>query len=145
MVNVLQISRKCWRWALASSCAFPQNWLACTKLMSPGLSSKLQSMSTTGPVWMLSVVGAENSRNDLFAMTSNSEDKFRMKLRRSSWLDEALCWSVDDVFLSLALVFLIMLRGHQQNFLEDVFYSYITLHKIIKIEKYRGKTIWENW
>ena len=31
----------------------------------------------SSPVWMLSVVGAENSRIDLFAMTSNSKDKFR--------------------------------------------------------------------
>jgi len=87
IVNVLQISRKYWRWALASSCAFPQNWLACTMFMSLGLSSKLWSISTIGPVRMLSVVGAENSQIDLFAMASNSVDKFRMKLRRSSSLE----------------------------------------------------------
>ena len=75
-------------------------------LISPGLSSKLPSIFAAGPVQMLSVVGAENSRIDLFAMTSNSEDKFRVKLRRSSWLDEASCRSVDDLFLSLALIFL---------------------------------------
>jgi len=51
----------------------------------------LRSISPAGPVRMLSVVGAENSRIDLFAMASNSVDKFRMKLRRSLDLDEALC------------------------------------------------------
>ena len=85
---------------------------------------------------MLSVVGAENSWIDLFAMASNFVDKFWMKLRRSSGLDEDLRCSVDDV--SLALVFLLTLRGRHQNFLEDVFYSYITLHKIIKNSKLQG-------
>ena len=46
-------------------------------LISLGFSSKLLSIFAAGPVRMLSVEGAENSRIDLFAMASNSEDKFR--------------------------------------------------------------------
>jgi hypothetical protein len=73
MVNVLHISRKCWRWALASSCAFPQNWLACTMLIKASLSSNPSSpTSIARPVLMLAVVGAENSRRVLLAMASNT-------------------------------------------------------------------------
>ena len=50
MVKVLQISRKCWRCALASSCVFPQNWFACTMLMRAGLiSNPLSPTLTVGP------------------------------------------------------------------------------------------------
>ena len=107
-------------------------------LISPRLSSKLPSICAAGPVRMLSIVVAENSRIDLFAMASNTEDRFR----RSSWLDEASCCSVDDLFLSLALVFLNNASGLSTKFLEDVFYSYIPLHKI-KIENIRVK-LYEN-
>ena len=73
MVKVLQISRKCWRCALASSCAFPQNWLACTILIRAGLSlNPLSPKLTVGLVQMLAVVGAENSWRVLLAMASNS-------------------------------------------------------------------------
>jgi hypothetical protein len=59
IVKVLQISKKC---ALASSCAFPENWLAYTILMSAGMSSNPFSPTlTSGPVQILAVVGAENS------------------------------------------------------------------------------------
>ena len=55
-------------------------------LISPGLSSKLPSISAAGPVRMLSVVGAENSRIDLFARprtlkTSSGDLLDWMKLR----------------------------------------------------------------
>ena len=79
MVKVLQISRKCWRCVLASSCAFPLNWLAYTILMSAGLSSNPLSLTlTVGPVRMLAVVGAENSWRVISAMTSNSSVKLRL-------------------------------------------------------------------
>jgi len=39
---------------------------------------------------MLSIVGAENSRIDLFAMASNSEDKFGDLLDRMKLLAEVL-------------------------------------------------------
>jgi hypothetical protein len=71
-------------------------------------------MAAAGPVRMLSVVGAENSRIVLFAMAANSVDKFRMKLRRSSGLDEVLRRSVD--FLSLALAPLINASGLSTKF-----------------------------
>ena len=72
MVKVLQISRKCWRCALAYSCAFPQNWFACTMLMRAGLSSNpLSPKLTVGPVRMLAIVGEENSRRVLLVMASN--------------------------------------------------------------------------
>jgi len=59
MVNVLHVSIKCWRWVLASSCAFTQNWLACTILIKAGLSSNPSSpTSTAGLVLVLVVVGA---------------------------------------------------------------------------------------
>jgi hypothetical protein len=45
-------------------------------LIKAGFSSKALSLiSTTGPVRMLTVVGAENSRSVLLAMTSNSSVK----------------------------------------------------------------------
>jgi hypothetical protein len=79
MVKVLQISIKCWRCALASSCAFPQNWLACTIFMRAGLSSNpLSPTLVFGPVQMLAVVGAENSRRVLSAVASNSGVKLHL-------------------------------------------------------------------
>jgi hypothetical protein len=99
MVKVLLISRKCWRCVLASSCAFPQNWLACTILMRAVLSlSPLSPTLTVGPVWMLAVVGAENSRRALSAMASNSSVKLCL-----IWLSSD---SKAENFLSLALVLL---------------------------------------
>jgi hypothetical protein len=62
MVNVLQISKKCWRCALASSEALPQNGLCYTILMRAGLSSKLPSPTfISGPVLTLLLDGAEKS------------------------------------------------------------------------------------
>ena len=46
--------------------------------ISPGLSSKLPSISAAGPVRMLSVVGAENSRIDLFAMAGDLLDWMKL-------------------------------------------------------------------
>ena len=97
MVKVLQIFRKCWRCALASSCAFPQIWLACTILMRASLrSNPLSPTSTICPAQMLVVVGAENSRRALLAMASNSGVKLRLV-----WLSFD---SKARTFLSLALV-----------------------------------------
>jgi hypothetical protein len=62
MVNMLQISKKCWRLVLASSKALPQNGLCCTKLMRVGLSSKLPSpMFVSGPVLTMLLDGAKKS------------------------------------------------------------------------------------
>ena len=97
MVKVLQISRKCWRCALASSCAFSQNWFACTMLMRASLSSNPLSLTfTVRLVRMLAVVGAENSWRILLAMASN----FGVKLRLI-WLSFNF---IAGTFLSLALV-----------------------------------------
>ena len=104
MVKVLQISRKCWRCALASSCAFPQNGLACTILMRASLSSNpLCPTSTVGLVRMWVVVGAENSWRVLLAMASNSSVKLRL-----IWLSS---YFKAETFLSLALVTLINASG----------------------------------
>jgi hypothetical protein len=60
MMNVMQISRKCWRWALASYDAFLQNGLCCTILMMAGLSSMLPSPTfISGAVPILALDGAE--------------------------------------------------------------------------------------
>ena len=104
MVKVLQISRKCWRCALASSCAFPQNWFACTILMRVGLSSNpLSSMLTIGLVRILTVVGAEKSWRVLLAMASNSGVKLLLIWLSSDYKAEH--------FFSLALVLLINAFG----------------------------------
>ena len=85
--------------ALASSCAFPQNWLACTMLMRAGLSSNpLSPTLIVGLFRMLAIVGAENSRRVLLAMSSNSGVKLRL-----IWLSSD---SKAKTFLSLALVLL---------------------------------------
>jgi hypothetical protein len=61
MTIVLPISRKFCKCVLASSCTFPLNRVACTILMSLGLSSNSRLfVSSTGPVWIFSTVGAEN-------------------------------------------------------------------------------------
>ena len=99
IVKVLLISRNCWRCALASSWAFPLNWLACTLLMRDVLSLNLLTLTlTVGLVWMLVVVGAENSRRVLSAMASNSDVKLHL-----IWLSSE---SKAKTFLSLALVLL---------------------------------------
>jgi hypothetical protein len=47
----LHISKKCWRWALASSFGLPQKGLACTMLISADFSSRfLPPNVTVGPV-----------------------------------------------------------------------------------------------
>jgi hypothetical protein len=62
MVNVLQISKKCWRWALASSEDLPQNGLYYTILMRTSLKLKLTFlMLVTGPVLTLLLDGAKKS------------------------------------------------------------------------------------
>jgi hypothetical protein len=100
MVKVLQISRKCWRWALISSCAFPQNWLDCTMFMRAGLSSNpLSPTLIADPVQMLVIVGAENSRRVLLAIASNYGVKLHLIYLYSD--------SKAETFLSLALVLLI--------------------------------------
>ena len=104
IVKVLQISRKYWRCALVSSCAFPQNWFACTILMRASLSSNpLSPTLTVGLVRILAVVGAENSQGVLLAMASNSGVKLRL-----IWLSS---YSKAETFLSLALVLLINASG----------------------------------
>jgi hypothetical protein len=104
MVKVLQISRKCWRSALASSCAFPQNWLAYTMLMRAGLSSNPLSFTlTVGLVRMLAVVGEDNSQRVLSAMASKTGVKLRLVWLSSDYKVET--------FLSLALVLLINASG----------------------------------
>jgi hypothetical protein len=81
---------------------------ACTMLISAGLSSNDFSMSTIGPVRMLSVVGAKNSRSDLLAMASNSgvkleiclvdlstqkvEPQAEMMMMLLLWLELSLAW-----------------------------------------------------
>jgi hypothetical protein len=62
IVNVLQISKKSWRWASASSEALLQNGLCCTMLMRAGLSSKLPSpMFISRPILTLELDGADKS------------------------------------------------------------------------------------
>ena len=70
---VLLISKKFCNCALASSCAFPLNCVACTKLMRLGLSSNSGTPSSTashGPVGMFSRLGAENSCRVFCAIAS---------------------------------------------------------------------------
>ena len=73
-------------------------------LMRAGLSSNpLSPTLTVGPIWMLAIVGAENSRRVLLAMASNSGVKLCL-----------IWWSSDSKaksFLSLALVLLINASG----------------------------------
>jgi hypothetical protein len=74
---VLPISRKSYRRALESSCAFPLNGVACTMLMRHGLSSNFESLvSSSSPVRMFSVLGAENSRIVLLAIASKTDMGF---------------------------------------------------------------------
>ena len=60
-------------WALASSCAFPLNGVACTMLMRLSLSSNSRLLVlSVGPVRMFSVLGAENSRRVFSAIASRT-------------------------------------------------------------------------
>jgi hypothetical protein len=71
IVNVLLISKKCWRWALASSEALPWNGLCCIMLMRAGLSLKLlSSMFISRPVLTLALDGADKSLMHLQASIS---------------------------------------------------------------------------
>ena len=73
MTIVLLISRKFWRWALASSCAFPLNGVACTMLMRLGLSSNSRLLVlSVGPVRMFLVLRAENSRRVFSVIASET-------------------------------------------------------------------------
>jgi hypothetical protein len=53
-------------------------------LINVGFSSKFCSISAVGPVRMLAIVGAENSRSDLSTIASNSGVKFQTMLGRPS-------------------------------------------------------------
>ena len=72
---VLPISKKFCKCALASSCAFPLNYVACTKLMRLDLSSNSGAPSSSvnlGPVGMFSRLGAQNSRRVFCAIAIGS-------------------------------------------------------------------------
>ena len=85
MMIVLPISKKFWRWALASSCAFPLSSVACTMLMRLGMSSNSRLLVwSVGPVRMFSVLGAENSRSVLLAIASETG------------VELSLCWFDSD-------------------------------------------------
>ena len=128
MLKVLQVSRKCWRCVLVSSCAFPQNWLACTMLMRASLSlNPLSPTLIVGLVWMLAIVGVENSRRVLLAIASNSGVKLRLIQLSSD--------SKTRTFLSLVLVLLINASGSSMQFVGRSKWSYITLHKVLKQTK----------
>ena len=109
MVKVLQISRKCWRCALASSCAFPQNWFACTILMRAGLNSNPLSLTlVVCLVRMLAVVGAENSWRVLSVIASKTSVKLHLVQLSSD--------SKAETLLNLALVLLINASGSSTQF-----------------------------
>ena len=70
---VLPISKKFCKCALASSCAFPLNCVAYTKLMRLDLSSNSGTPPSTanlGPVGIFSRLGAENSCRVFCAIAS---------------------------------------------------------------------------
>jgi hypothetical protein len=79
---------------------------------------------TAGPVWMLAVVGAENSWRVLSAITSKTGVKLCL-----IWLSSD---SKAKTFLSLALILLINALDLQCSLSEGQNRSYITLHKIHK-------------
>ena len=95
MVKVPHTSMKCCRWALASSWGFPQNGLACTMLISTGLSSKVASPKLTwGPVATLVADGAEKSEIIFWGIASLSSgaeppslngSEFEMNLWGGTW------------------------------------------------------------
>jgi hypothetical protein len=73
MTTVLLISKKFWRWALASSYAFPLNGVACTRLMRLGLSSNSRLLVlSVHPVRMFVVLGTVNSRSVFSAIASET-------------------------------------------------------------------------
>jgi hypothetical protein len=99
ITTVLLISRKFWRWAQASSCAFPLNGVACTMLMRLGLSSNSRLLVlSVGPVRMFSVLGAENSRRVLSAIASETSVEFPLNL--VVLIDES-CWITTNPALIL--------------------------------------------
>jgi hypothetical protein len=116
IVNVLQISKECWRWALASSDALPQNGLCCTMLMRAGLSSKLLSpLSVSGLVLTLAQDGAEKSLMHLWAAISagscGSDEPW-------NWLTISRTWDLKDPGEeSLDRDFLIGYSGSNGNWL----------------------------
>ena len=66
---MLQSSKNCWRWVLASSLALPQNGLAYPIVIKPVLTSKFSPpILTSGPIGTLLVEGAEKSRRVFWAM-----------------------------------------------------------------------------
>ena len=115
-------------------------------LISIGLSLDDPLMSTAGPVRMLAVVGAENSRSDLSAMTSISGVKLWV-----GWSSDSgglASWDVDDIdwfLLNLAFSWSKSL-DYQQSYMGDQTCSYITLH-MIKIDKKTRVKLheWEGW
>ena len=91
--------------------------------MRAGLSSNpLSPTLVVGLVWILAIVGAENSRRVLSAMASKTGVKIYLV-----WLSSD---SKAETFLSLALVLHLMLLDLQHSLLEGQNRSYITLHKI---------------
>ena len=60
ITKLLQSSRNCWRWVLASSLALSQKWLACTIMIKPVLISKFSHpVLTSGPIGTLLAEGEE--------------------------------------------------------------------------------------
>jgi hypothetical protein len=81
MTIMLPISRKFCKCALASSCTFPLNRVACTILMRLGLSSNSRLfVSSAGPVQIFLTVGAENSHRGFVAIASGIGDKLLLGL-----------------------------------------------------------------
>jgi hypothetical protein len=76
MEIVLPISKKFYKCALASSCTFPLNWVACTILMRLDLSLNSRfSISSARPMQIFSTLGAENSRRVLAVIASEIGDE----------------------------------------------------------------------
>jgi hypothetical protein len=71
--NVLLISRKSWRWALASSCAFSLNGVAYTMLMRLGLSSNSRLLVlSVGLVRMFVMLRTVNSHSVFLVIASKT-------------------------------------------------------------------------
>jgi hypothetical protein len=87
MTTVLLISGKFWRWALASSYAFPLNGIACTLLMRLGLSSNSRLLVLSVGLWMFSVLRAENSRRVLSAIALEASVELSLDVVDSDWWD----------------------------------------------------------
>ena len=106
MAVVPRTSRKSWRCALASSCAFPQNVLACTMVMSDVLISKsTSSTSTLGPIVIWATKGAKKLEIDEVAINclsigaephSLSDFKCELDLQRDTRWRLELLWDISE-------------------------------------------------